>query len=1394
MTTDPANDPTGPPPLPPDLDSGKRRGGSPLDGLRFAYRHGLGGLLWLRGVAGDRSRLQAMTTTAAEGMLLALVAGALLESVAAAFWRTSPARWVALAQLPVAASAGALGWFLGGGWRSISRALGTYLIVLVAALSWAFGVQEPRSFHLAGVPLAVLGNLLFAGALGYLAVGSLRRLPAPLSGIYAGFLGAMSVPFLIGAAGVWPLGKTLTAAPGFLSRLPVYLHPGGLCVLGMTLSAAVGLVLIGLGYRGGHTPLAAEHGARARVAGRVAAGAAVALGLAILWQLADQGISARYFSGPGYGRLLLERSDANIDRTWWQDAGDFPGADGAAGEPLWAEWEGELAVPATGEVSFTLAAPLGGFLYVDGLRLLDKAGTASRELARGRVSLRVAALRRAGGAADGATLSGEPGPTLSWKLPGATTAEVVPARALLARPRPGSWRRTPRQAAQVGLEWLQSAAAAWQREHNCYGCHVQAQAVMGMSIAQDNGYRVSRSTLQELVDGIVRFQRQDGSWHTNAHVAATQYGVMALATAAQRGGEARAADLLEAARYLILQQGKTGGVEMDRFEPPIDQGNVLAATNSRIGWAGAAAMANDEAEAKALREAARRAQVWLVAAPVETNQDRALRLLGLASGDSEPALATPLDTARRDLLAHQLDSGGWAEMKGMGANGFATGQALYALKVAGESIVSAPFQNGVRWLLEHQLWTGAWPAEATRSHRPSEYAPTMWAVIALAGSFEAVTVEIAAPEAGAQVQGPVSLSARVVSEEPVEAVRFSVDGSEVGTAREKDAAGLFTVPWTAAGAEGAHEIKAEARRGASVEGEARTTVYTGTVLSVAITAPANGGKVAARTGLEAEARSLRGGAVTGVRFELSGPGTAGVQALGDAAPVGPAGSDDEGRRRFALDWNPAGLAPGVYTLEAVATDGQGATARDRAFVEIVEPLAVRWIEPQGGAVLQGPTELRFRVDRAPGVELGAVELLAGDRRVEGVRDLGEGLFGATLDPGELGTRELTLSAVAHGGDGGAARADLALSLPAPLGVEILRPPGGAALAAFQPVELRVTIADTFVEHSRLIVDGAPELSWGGEAAVIWDTRKLADGPHEAVVEIRDSQGRTASAHVAVRVASARFGLRAADERGLRFAPEIAEIVLDASGSMWGKVATASGDRAHKIEIARQVLSGLLRELPDEARVAMRVYGHRQKKDCRDSELLVPMDPVGKHRASTIERIEKLNPRGMTPIAWSLEQVGADLAGERGRGVVILVSDGIETCEGNPVEAARKLLAAGLRVKVHVIGFDVAERDAVEQLIAVAEATGGRYLRATTAEELRQALDEVITVEAELLDGAGNRVAQVQVGAPPVRVPVGSYRVAVAWEPPVTLEPLELTAGQETIVRVLRTPAGLALEQ
>ena len=176
-------------------------------------------------------------------------------------------------------------------------------------------------------------------------------------------------------------------------------------------------------------------------------------------------------------------------------------------------------------------------------------------------------------------------------------------------------------------------------------------------------------------------------------------------------------------------------------------------------------------------------------------------------------------------------------------------------------------------------------------------------------------------------------------------------------------------------------------------------------------------------------------------------------------------------------------------------------------------------------------------------------------------------------------------------------------------------------------------------------------------------------------------------------------------------------ILDASGSMWGQV-----EGKAKIAIAKEVLTGLVKELPDDSTVGLVAYGHRRKGDCDDVEELIPLGRLDKEKM--IAKIQALSPKGKTPISRSVRLTAERIKHLEDETTIILVSDGKETCDPDPCGLVKELKDTCIKFVMHVIGFDVTEEER-EQLECMAKAGGGQYYTAGNAGEFLAAAREVV---------------------------------------------------------------------
>ena len=179
------------------------------------------------------------------------------------------------------------------------------------------------------------------------------------------------------------------------------------------------------------------------------------------------------------------------------------------------------------------------------------------------------------------------------------------------------------------------------------------------------------------------------------------------------------------------------------------------------------------------------------------------------------------------------------------------------------------------------------------------------------------------------------------------------------------------------------------------------------------------------------------------------------------------------------------------------------------------------------------------------------------------------------------------------------------------------------------------------------------------------------------------------------------------------------IILDASGSMWGRI-----DGTPKITLAREVIRDFIKTIPPEVELGLIAYGHRRKKDCGDVELLLPF---GVDRNVFITALETIRPKGRTPLALSVERGVETFRELPGSYSIVLVTDGKETCGGDPCEVVRTLKKSGVDFTMHVVGFGVKSKDQ-EELECIAREGDGQFITALNKDELRVAVGKVTREE------------------------------------------------------------------
>lgn len=184
------------------------------------------------------------------------------------------------------------------------------------------------------------------------------------------------------------------------------------------------------------------------------------------------------------------------------------------------------------------------------------------------------------------------------------------------------------------------------------------------------------------------------------------------------------------------------------------------------------------------------------------------------------------------------------------------------------------------------------------------------------------------------------------------------------------------------------------------------------------------------------------------------------------------------------------------------------------------------------------------------------------------------------------------------------------------------------------------------------------------------------------------------------------------------------ILIDASGSMKADV-----PGGNKMALAKSSIKEFSESMPENVHLSLSVFGHKgtgsdadKKKSCASIETVYPLKPYEQKEFG--EALEKFSASGWTPLASAIQQAEKELkeASEEGtKTFIYVVSDGVETCDGDPVKAAKDAKESMTNLQINIIGFDV-DNEADRQLKKVADAGGGEY----TSVKSKQELDDQIT--------------------------------------------------------------------
>jgi Ca-activated chloride channel homolog len=199
---------------------------------------------------------------------------------------------------------------------------------------------------------------------------------------------------------------------------------------------------------------------------------------------------------------------------------------------------------------------------------------------------------------------------------------------------------------------------------------------------------------------------------------------------------------------------------------------------------------------------------------------------------------------------------------------------------------------------------------------------------------------------------------------------------------------------------------------------------------------------------------------------------------------------------------------------------------------------------------------------------------------------------------------------------------------------------------------------------------------------------------------------------------------AGDDIGPRTAPVRVVVAIDGSGSMAGRIGGQT-----KLALAREAATRFLDGLPTSVEASLIVFGQQgdnsaagKAQSCAGVDVLAPLT---NDRARLVTAVSGVRAVGWTPLAAGLAKAETLLARSSvpSEQIIYVVSDGQETCQGDPVETARRINTGATRAIVNIIGFDMASGEAAA-LKAVSDAGGGNFVNVRSRADYDRTFDRV----------------------------------------------------------------------
>lgn len=468
------------------------------------------------------------------------------------------------------------------------------------------------------------------------------------------------------------------------------------------------------------------------------------------------------------------------------------------------------------------------------------------------------------------------------------------------------------------------------------------------------------------------------------------------------------------------------------------------------------------------------------------------------------------------------------------------------------------------------------------------------------------------------------------------------------------------------------------------------------------------------------------------------------------------------------------VKPGVHRFSFLLTTQSGDVVSETFETKYLIRQPLEFIKPMDRDTIAGTLNVLFSPGGAPGVGTQSIDLLVDGNKMGSATTEP---FLIPLDPTTLSEGERTLQAVQTYSDGTteSAQIQVIVNAKAPQ-IKIVRPTLGEYLPNLAELEAEVG-GGLFqqVQKVEFLVDG----EWVGESLqapfrFLWSNTSYPTGKYFIQAHAHLSSQATVTDAVQIQLGQGELVVQAdpnVSSSGMLF-PENVEVLLDNT-----EVMNQSVGSTIKQDLAKFVLTELSHDIPENVRLISRIYGGQSEEaqvNCKDSTLL----------KNSSKELAILKARGISPLAYALDQLSKDLKKSSGSRVALLIAGGWDKCGEDPIAVAERLVKQGERIRLHVIYFSDTDPATESLLKRLAEVMGGRVYRVHGQDEIREALRDAIQVSFSLLDYKNTPVVEQPLSQKPFTVRAGEYRLEVDTAPSLRQDNVIVNTGGKKTFTVL----------